>query len=176
MQQCLSSTCPSSPQTCRTAQKSLLLLKNKTDNSKDKLVWKFIKGQATTQADLADPTTTADYALCIYSGTTDALVAQMNVPPDMGKWSVLGTKGYKYFDSSLTNDGVQKVLVKGGSAGKSKMLVKGRGQNLPDPLDSGPLAMPVSVQLFNYQTGVCFNSTFNSALKNTTTFFKAKAP
>jgi hypothetical protein len=176
LQECLNDACPASPLSCRTAGKSLLLLKNKTPDSKDKLVWKFIKGAQTTQSDLADPRSSADYALCIYAGTTNGLVAHINVPPSSSKWSILSTKGYKFFDSTLADDGAQKILLKGGGAGKSKMLVKGRGVNLPDPLNSGSLPLPVTVQLFNYQTGVCFDSSFNSALKNTTTFFKAKAP
>jgi hypothetical protein len=181
---CLSSACPAGPSAvgsgpgqCRTAGKNLLLIKNKTDNSKDKLIWKFIKGAATTQVDLADPRTTADYALCIYAGTTNTLVATLNVPPDSSKWTTIGSKGFKFLDTTPYPDaGVQKMILKGGTAGKSKMLVKGRGTNLPDPIDSGSLPMPVTVQLFNYQTGVCFNGTFNSALKNTTTLFKAKNP
>ncbi len=183
--QCLSSACPSGPSPvgtgpgqCRTAGKNLLLIKNKTDNSKDKLIWKWIKGAQTTQTDLQDPRTTADYALCIYqyTGTTNALIATINVPPDSSKWTTLGSKGFKFLDPSLADDVAQKIIVKGGSQGKSKMLVKGRWVNLPDPIDSGPLQFPVTVQLFNYQTGVCFNGTFNSALKNTTTLFKAKNP
>jgi hypothetical protein len=170
MMQCLSSACPAAPQTCRTSQKSILLLKNKTPNTaKDKLTWKWIKGAATTTADLADPTATADYALCIFSNGN--LVAQMNVPP-ASHWSTLGTKGYKYNDSSESQDGAQKIILKSGTAGKSKILVKGKGPNLHEP--TIPLSFPVSVQLFNYQSGVCFDSTFSTALKNTGTLFKAK--
>jgi hypothetical protein len=175
LDECLSTACPSAPLTCRTALKSLLLIKNNTSNdNKDKLTWKFIKGAATTQMDLADPTATANYALCIYSGPSNALVGQMSLPASNTKWHVLGSKGYKFLDLSLADDGAQKVLVKGGGPGKSKALVKGRGANLPDPLDGGSLSFPVTVQLLNYQTGVCFESSFSSALKNTTTLFKAK--
>jgi hypothetical protein len=174
-QMCLSGACPSAPQTCRTALKSLLLIKNKTPDSKDKLTWKWIKGAATTQAELADPRTTADYALCIYAGTTNALVATVNVPPS-NKWQPLGSKGYKFLDTTEMYDGAQKIKVKSGAVNKSKALVKGRGPNLPDPLNGGPLSLPVTAQLFNYQTGVCFGSTFNTPLKNSTTLFKAKNP
>lgn len=174
---CQSTPCPAVPEgTCRTSAKSILLIKNKTPDSKDKLIWKFIKGAATTQADLQDPRSTADYALCIYAGTTEALVAAINVPPSSSKWSVIGTKGYKFLDPSLADDGAQKIIVKGGTAGKSKMLVKGRGANLPDPINSSSLALPVRAQLINYQTGVCFDTSFATALKNTTTLFKAKNP
>jgi hypothetical protein len=146
------------------------VLKNKSP-SKEKLTWKWIKGAATTTAELADPTTTADYALCIYAGTTDALIEQLNVPPG-AHWSALGSKGYKYNDPTESQDGVHGIVVKSGTAGKSKALVKGKGTNLPDP--ALPLQFPVTVQLFNYQSGVCFDSTFTNALKNTSTLFKAK--
>jgi len=70
----------------------------------------------------------------------------------------------------------QKVILKGGAAGKSKALVKGRGPNLPDPLDIGPLGTPVTAQLLNYQSGVCWEGTFTTAKKNTTAIYKAKNP
>jgi hypothetical protein len=56
------------------------------------------------------------------------------------------------------------------------MLLEGKGVNLPDPIDASALPLPVTVLLFDYQTGVCFDTTFGTALKNTTTLFKAKSP
>ena len=173
---CLSSVCPSSPQSCRSAQKNLLLIKNKADNSKDKLIWKWIHGAATTMGEFADPRATAEYALCIYAGTADALVAQIHIPPSNTKWKALGTKGFKYLDQTLAADGTQKVILKGGVAGKSKALLKGRGTNLPDPLDMGPLGTPVTAQLLNYQSGVCWEGNFTTFKKNTSALFKAKTP
>ena len=77
---------------CRTVQKSLLILKNNGDDAKDKLIWKWIKGQSTTQAEFGVPTGTTQYALCIYSGTVAA--ADYTVPGDAGKWRALGDTGY----------------------------------------------------------------------------------
>ena len=90
--------CPSAPQTCRTAQKSLLLIKNKADNSKDKLIWKWLKGAATTTAEFADPT--VDRGLRAvhlrrhgrHAGGADAH------PAELTKWKAIGTKGFKYLD------------------------------------------------------------------------------
>jgi hypothetical protein len=178
MDMCQNDVCPSGPQAgCRTANKNILLIKNKTDNSKDKLIWKYIKGvQQTTQADFANPTATAHYALCIYAGTTDTLVAKIHVPPSNSKWKTLGSKGYKYLDTTLMADGTQKVILKGNVAGKPKALLKARGANLPDPLDMGPLGTPVTAQLLNYQTGICWESDFTTFKKNSSTIFKAKNP
>ncbi len=171
---CQTSVCPASPQACRTAQKNLLLLKNKTDDSKDKLIWKWIKGAATTTSEFADPQATAEYALCIYAGTTNSLRAAVAIPPSSTKWQPISTKGFTYQDQAGTAGGVQKVVLKSGTAGKSKVLLKGKGVNLPDPLDIGPLGVPVTAQLVNYQSGVCWESNFTGANKDTTTLFKAK--
>jgi hypothetical protein len=176
---CLTSVCPSSPQSCRTPGKALLLIKNKADNSKDKLIWKWLKGAATTTAEFADPTATADYALCIYAGTTDTLRAQVHIPPSNTKWKATGTKGFKYKDATGTDDGTRKVVLKSGAAGKSKALVKGKGANLPDFNSDLPIApgdLPLIVQLRNNQTGICWEGQFSLPKKNTADQFNAKTP
>jgi hypothetical protein len=171
---CQTTVCPAAPEACRTAQKSLLLIKNKDDNTKDKLIWKLIKGEATTQVDFGDPTDSADYALCIYQGASQALAAQIHVPPG-SSWSALGSKGYRYLELTGAAGGTQKVIVKGtGAAGKTKALLKGRGDFLPDPIDSTALQEPVIAQLFNYQTGICWQGSYATAKKNTTSLYKAK--
>ena len=68
------------------------------------------------------------------------------------------------------------MILKSGAAGKSKALLKGRGSNLPDPLDMGPLGSPVIAQLLNYQSGVCWGSTFTTPKKILTALYKAKTP
>jgi hypothetical protein len=172
---CLTNVCPSGPQSgCRTSLKSKLLIKNKGDSDKDKFIWKFIKGQATSTQDFEDPTSTAAYALCIYSGPTDALVFTMAVPPNSSKWSTLGTKGYKYLDPTWVADGAQKIRLKSGLADKTKVLIKGRGINLDDPIEVTGLALPVTAQLLNYETGICWETSYSQALKNSSALFKAK--
>jgi len=158
---------------CRGAAKGGLLLKNSMDDSKDKLVWKWLKGDATTLADLGTPTGTTAYALCIYSGTSGAAIAEADIPPSASLWTAAGTKGFKFKDPSGTPNGVQKALVKSGDAGKAKALVKGKGTNLPDP--TMPLTLPITVQLVN-SNNVCFETDFASFIKNDAGQFKAKTP
>jgi len=164
---------------CRTAEKSLLLLKDSDNNTNDKLVWKWLKGAQTTQDDFGMPTGTTAFSLCIYAGSAAGLVARADVPPDATKWQALSDKGWKYKDASGAADGVQKVLLKGGDAGKSKVLVKGKGDGLADlPAQTLPVAadgFPVTVQLFK-DTGLCWGSAFDSAdvTKNEAGQFKAK--
>ena len=170
---CSADGCAEAPLTmCRTAQKSLLLIKNNLNDDKDKLVWKWIKGAETTQAEFADPINTAQYSLCIYEDTSD-LAASYNVAPG-SNWTAIGTKGFKYFDASSSQDGIQKAKLKGGAAGKAKALVKGRGMSLKDPINTEELTMPVKVQLINQENGICFEANYSTFKKNTTGQFKAK--
>ena len=84
---------------CKTAGKSILVVKDNTsDATKNKLVWKWIKGQSTTQAQFGDPTvpvTGANIALCLYDN--GALEGSTLVAPGAG-WSVISTKGWKFKD------------------------------------------------------------------------------
>jgi hypothetical protein len=52
--------CPFTPSTCRTAGKSQLLVKDDANDGKDRLVWKWTQGAATTQTEFADPRSATD--------------------------------------------------------------------------------------------------------------------
>lgn len=165
--------CPPAPQdTCVNAARGGLSIKNSSDSSRDALTWKWLKGGATTLEDFGDPTATSDYSLCLYGA--GMLVAELRVPASASKWSPLGSKGWRYFDASGTPGGAQRISLKGGGEGKAKALLKGRGIDLPDPIDDAPLALPVTVQLVNGDNGRCWQNVFNAATKNTPAQFKAK--
>ncbi|MGH3580930.1 MAG: hypothetical protein ACRERC_06295 [Candidatus Binatia bacterium] len=171
---CQTDACPATPQTCRTAVKSLLLIKNNADDNKDRIIWKYIKGQPTVKADFANPMVAADYALCIYAGASPTLVGTVHVAPSATKWRE-NSKGYKYKDTTFASDGTQKVLAQGtGESGRTKALLVARGTGAPDVLNMGALQTPVTAQLYNYQTGLCWQGTYASPIKNTATGFKGK--
>jgi len=152
-------TCGATPALdCRESGGSGVSLKQ-AGGVKDKLSWKWGKGDATVQADFGDPTSTAGYALCAYSGTHSTLVAEASIPADGVKWSAISTKGYKYKDKTGVDDGVSKVLLKGGAQGKAKVKVKGKGVNLPDP--TLPATLPLRVQLINSENGNCFEDVYD---------------
>lgn len=173
----LSVTCGGAPKSgCRTALKSILLIKDNSDDTKDKAIFKWLKGAATVQADFGVPTGTTTYALCVYAGTTETLIAQYAATTNASLWTAISDKGYKLKDLSGTPDGVQKVILKGGVAGKAKTLVKGKGANLPDP--THPVAEPVRAQLVHDDpNNVCFEGSFSGTdvIKNDTSQFKGKA-
>ena len=160
---------------CRDSLKALLMLKDKSPDDKDKLTWKWIKGDATDQIDFGDPVNTATYALCIYAGSPAARIAQILIPSSTSKWAPVSTKGYKYTDAAATAGGVAKILLKGNVQDRAKILVKGKGVDLPDP-QLGNLPEPVVVQLKNSDNDICWGSQFDAVdfVKNQTTLFKAK--
>jgi len=171
---------PAASPGCDAPGKSILIIKDKGMDgatAKDKLLWKWLKGPVIMQSDFGDPAMTADYAFCVYDGT-GALQVEANVPAGAA-WSAIGTSGYKYFDSTLAADGTQKVLLKGSTtAGKSKILLKGKDGNLD--LDATTLMLDDSadivVQLHNSDNSNCWESSFPPAsiIKNEEELFKAK--
>ncbi len=109
-----------------------------------------------------------------YRGEGPPIAAQALIPPDAGAWSPISTKGYKDKDDGSA-DGITKVVLKGSTENKAKALVKGAGAALPDlalPVDG-----PVTVQLRNSDSGVCWGAVYGTGqlIKNQTGLLKAKA-
>jgi len=155
---------------CRSALRSVLVHRHRIPDSRDRLVWKWAKGAATTTPEFGIPSGTTAYALCVFADTTLALSAQ--IPPDGIKWIPVGGEGYKYLDPTGSPDGVRKVSLRSSAAPRAKVLVKGRGTNLQDYLT--PYALPVRVQMINDTTSACFEATYNAPAKNADGFLKAK--
>ena len=173
--------CTSTPRTgCLSPGKSVLRIQDKSPagaSAKDVLEWTWARGPALTQADFGDPTTTASYALCIYTGT--ALALEVDVAAG-ASWSAIGTTGYKFDDPTLAQDGTRSIKEKAGAAGKSMLRHKGKGTNLP--LTPSPLPLDTSggvrVQVHNSDSGTCWEASFSGAAvrKNTAELFEAKIP
>ena len=176
---CFVGDCPINAVTCRAGLKHKVLIKNKADNAKDKLLWKWGKGAATSKAEFGDPTVDAEYALCFYAGPGADLVQGLGVGISASKWTALADKGWKYNDPAGTDGGVTKMILKGGAFGKTKAILKGKGVNLPDFDSDLPIAngdLPLIVQLRNNGNGLCWESEFVTAKKNALDQFNAKRP
>jgi uncharacterized delta-60 repeat protein len=160
---------------CRAAGKSFVLITGDGTGPKDKLIWKWLKGDATSVTELGDPTSTTNYTLCLYAGADPPRTVA--IPAQSTKWTPIGTSGFRYVDPTASSDGVSKAMLKSGAAGKAKALVKAKGSTLPDGIL--PIAgLPLVVQLINSDTGACFVTTIDTAdvTKNTSSQFKAKSP
>ncbi len=176
-----SALCPPAPITCRTpfiGGKALLQLKDKTPDSGDQLVWKWLKGPTTPLADYGNPITTDDYALCLYDN--GALVTSANA--DHGGvcrgtpcWSAKPTSlQYKNHDGSPS--GTQSIKLKEGLVdGGASIAFKAKGAKVAMP-DVGALTGPVVVQLQRSGGAPCFGATYSAPfLKHDAASFKDKA-
>jgi hypothetical protein len=153
--------------------RGLLQLDDRTPSTRDKLVWKWNKGQATTKAQFGNPTAGTSYALCVYDsiGGGPARVMQ-HVMPAGANWKAL-TRGYRYNDKPLAHGGVRSLNLREGLEGKA--TVRLTGKDVPLGMPALPLAHqgPVTVQLLN--GSACWETTFSSSVQNTGARFKAKA-
>lgn len=152
-------------------QKATILLKDKGDDTKDVLVWKWLKG-TTTFSQLGNTGTV--YNLCIYDGT--GVVSFASTPPfGSSNWSS-NFKGYKYKDKLGTSDGVTQVILKShADPGKAKIIFKGKGLNLDMP-SVGGLTSPVTVQLHRSDDPLCWSATYSAPfIKQNSEQFKDKA-
>jgi hypothetical protein len=161
--------CPPVAQSgCRTAAKSAFQKKTNANASRNKLLWKWNKGQATSATEFADPRAAAEYALCVYGGASQALISSSEIvlPGGSAGWADLHGKGWRYKDRAGVIDGVQRVQL------------KAKGTRLPVPaLPLPPTELPLLVQLVNSDSGICWESSFESAdvVRNNSSLLKAKA-
>lgn len=167
--------CPATPRVgCRTASRSTLLMKKTSGGTRDKLLWKWLRGQATNPLEFDRPDQSTDYGLCIYSGSP-TLEVPILVPSGPTNWRPLGS-GFRYKDTAGAANGLQKVLLKSGAEGRPKIQVLARGPLLPDPaLDT--MSTPIRVQIVNADSGICWESEFQASdiNKQNTGTLKAKS-
>jgi hypothetical protein len=148
---------------CRQAAKSRFQYRDNDNDGRDKMRWNWGKGETTTQPELSDPTTSADYEICVFmeSNAAPSLLLGADVPADSTRWRAAGSTGFRYDDNAAAADGMQRMLLRGGADGKSKLVVKGAGAALGDPALPLPLTLNgIRVQLTNESNGKCWESEF----------------
>jgi hypothetical protein len=158
--------CPPAPASCREpveSGKASLTIKDKTPDTADQIVWKWVKGPVTPKADYGDPLTTDDFALCIYDA--GALLTSLTAPAGgtcRGKpcWTSKPTT-LTYKNSTGSTSGTQGVKLKEGLvAGKASIEVKAKGVKIVMPnLDD--ITGPVTVQLHRSGGLPCFGATYS---------------
>jgi hypothetical protein len=174
---------------CRQAalpNKSLLLIRQSdSDPAKNRLTSKMIKMEATDLASFGDPVSPAGttYTFCVYDETAGipSLALEAMIPPAGlcgGKqcWKAAGTNGFRYSDKTAAADGIDKIILKPGTAGKPKIIVKGKGANLDAPPVPLQQDQTVIAQLKNnWLAGECWETRFSGpAKKNDDKLFKDK--
>jgi len=172
------------PRTCDAPESAKLLVKNKSDDTKDGFGFTF-KGAAPLEVSaFGAPLTTTAFTTCLYYDST--LVASMLTPASATRWVPYSKgRGWKYGDRAASEAGITKMRLQAGAAGDArqpKLLVKGQGLNLPDPTVPVPGSVTsVTVQITSNTNTTCFGATFTSPFQSnkanaagTSAVFKAK--
>jgi hypothetical protein len=148
--------CPPTPRAgCRSGGRSTLAI-TRRGRPDDSLSWRLRSPEPASPVDFGDPATTTDVSLCLYAGGQPA--AELHVPAADG-WTV-SSSSMRYDGRDIRGDGVRRVLLRARDGAGATLRVKGKGRRLP-ALDL-PLAAPLTVQLVNLQTGVCWESSFGA--------------
>jgi len=164
--------CVGAPRTdCRHTMRprgAKLKAKDAANDNGDLLLWKLTRAEAIDLTELGDPTTSDAYRLCLYdeSGPTSVEVLRADVPAGGtcdGKpcWRPSGTRGFKYVARDGAPEGVSKLVLRAGAAGRTKVVLRAKGTNLA-PLPATPFGLPLRVQL-HAAVGTCWESTFTNA-------------
>lgn len=171
-------SCAATPRSgCVTAPSGKIKIKNNSDPSKRQLLWKWSLGTADID-DFGDPYAGANYRLCVYDDgvkKVDAAIEAAGPCDTISCWKET-TTSRKYKHQTGNADGIRKVKFKAGVS-SAKMLVKGKGMNLDNPLPF-TAATSVTVQFVANPGGAnaCFESVFLPANKNETDQFSDKIP
>ena len=178
--------CDTVPETgCHTSgpNRSLLLIRDKDDDSTDVLTWKLNRTDATELSEFLDPTTPdADYRVCVYDASggsqplTEVAVLTGGLCDGKSCWKAAGSSGFRYRDGEATPDGVTTIKLRADDDTRGHVQVRGKGANLNLP--ELALAEPVTIQLL-VTDGIesnCWQALYSETRKNTTSQFKAKGP
>ena len=167
---------------------SRLDLRDRFGGDHDRLVWRWLRGEATPPASFGDPTTSDGYRLCVFdlSAMPPRVVLGATAPagglcpgagPGRPCWTARGSPpgdaGFLYVDRDLTPDGLLRADLSPGADGKARITLKGKGANLGMP--ALPLPVPLQVQLES-SSGACWSARYSSSgiLANDETRFRAR--
>lgn len=139
--------CPETPASdCLVAHSAQLTLKDASPDSRDRLTVTW-KGE-TTLADFGDPSTDANFGVCVYD-KTGTLIIDSEAPAaglcpsgrsEKPCWTAKpNSKGFSYVDRGLEPDGLQKGALAPAKPGRANGLlqIRGVGQNLDLPGPQG---------------------------------------
>ncbi len=148
---------------------------------------KLLKGPELGQSDLGNPLVTAGtiVSLCIYNDQS-ILVGEFEVDragatcAGRACWSAIGKdppdgKGYRYKDRNRSASGVERIIFKGGPAGRSKASIVARGSSVPGGIASSLSSTAnATIQLRGDDSPQCLSYQFTDIVRQEPDSFKAR--
>jgi len=164
--------CPPSPRaSCRSATRARVVVSKGTTPDRDRASFSWSRGEAVFD-ELGDPRARTNYALCLYDA--GGVLIDMDISSDPLRWTARGTRGFVYRDRDAQADGATSLRLSSSTRGNASVRVRGKGNALPDAVL--PAVFPVTAQVLNDDTGVCFTATFATATRSDSTHLTAKTP
>lgn len=166
--------------------RSRVVIRNKADDTRDKVTWVWNRGESTPVTAFHDPIGgNASYRVCLY----DALgkLFELNLPNASSPsslcegascWKTLFS-GYRYKNKGAIPDGMFLAKLKPGDAGRSKVriVVKGSVGTFGSPATDTLVPPVVAQMLIDDGAGTeCFKTTFDSLVRQTEVIYKATGP
>jgi hypothetical protein len=165
----VTSVCTPAPRAgCAAAERASITIRDSGVPARRSLGWKWKRGPVAA-ADLGDPRTTTEVALCVYHA--DGLALATAVRPGAA-WTALAAGGFRLRGAGTSPGGLRGARLRAGAGLGGSLSVKAAGEALPVP--SLPLALPVTVQLVAGDTGACWQASHAAATQNGATLFKAR--
>jgi cysteine-rich repeat protein len=161
--------------------KGSILLLSRPNPDKKKMQWKYGPGATTPKADFGNPLASTSYQLCIwdYNAGTPRVAGGFTIPAG----GMCGTQpcwkenssGFKYSDKLHSSFGISALTLKQGlTPGKTKIILAGKGQNLPLPVMPFVQGPKVVMQLSS-SDGICWEASYASpAARNQPDQFRDK--
>lgn len=183
----LGAGCPVAPSPlCSEDGKNIMLMADKQEpgdaypatGNRAKIVFKWVRGtnqdaSAVGQDDFGTPGESApggDVHLCFYE---NGVVQYALTAPQSGPWLEIRGKGWRYLDknASSSNEGVERVILKGNDPGKAKIVILAEGSEVPIPalprnptgyVRSSPLDRSYDVQVHIDGQPACYGMSYDA--------------
>jgi len=153
-------------------RKAKLSLADRTPDHGDAVAWKWTKGAATTLAEFGDPTSVTSYVACLYDGDVLRMTLRMPAGGTCAArpcWKA-SAKGFTYVHKDGVPDGVRKVSLLAGTAGKAKITLTAKHGPVPMPV-LGAFAAPVRFQL--QSNDGCWEAVYGTPQVSTPELYRA---
>jgi hypothetical protein len=140
-----------------------------------RLVFRWRRGDTVTTGELGQPADDDEYDFCVYDeGGVPTLVVAAGIPAGGlcrtdACWRSIASGGFKYRDVTAFPQGIDKVVLKPGLAGRASVVV-GAGRRFPAP--TLPLGLPARIQV-QASGGTCWEAVYSAPSRNDTTGFIA---
>lgn len=142
-------------------------------SGKHRFQWTMRSGPATSVGDLGDPSGATGYALCGFDGEGRVLVRAVAPAGSCGRRSCWKrTKRGFSFSDPHAGDGLQRLTLRSGDAGRSRFAAVGAKANALVPVLPAPASLRLELRRLD-APGICWAADIGTVTRNTQRRYRA---